>query len=1088
MKIAGKISLLTYLALLRRACAAILPESIQPISTVTSGASGTFLSMTSRYFQSHTVSTGGVTDKIYSVVAYDTSTNNLKLMDLSGNIKGATTAPLNVQSTVLSPNMKIYFSQYTGSWMSKCGLQVNGGLYTITNEMILSSTPYQTGLLVPATTYVAHAGNTQLTIFDENINSVVQTVTLTNMNTIGAFFLEPWNQILRVADKNLLQVIELSTFTITSSYTNLIFFGPSSTKDSGNDSIVYIGEYSNPINKVLLNSVSATASILVVFPLSGYGAVNRLYNYKTIDLLLTIPSGTTNPRIVFINKADMTLISDTFIFTQSVFGATVSYIPMPGDLHFDYDFMYITLSFNSPNQYFHIYGLRLNNCTSRNPSGVCTLCRPGTYTTDLNPSNQCVHPDTFPQLYGIVIGSLGPTASLCTARGCTECKYDNSGCTLCQVNYLLVGSGCEPTKGWGFDNGTMNIRQCLQSNCLACTFDYFGCVECSEGYFAESSLCRSNTRSIVFTSNWFEKVNSREVGSFLLSTTSSDQNLPEIWEIVKKFEYKVRFEKKGDNSLIYNIPYRIEIGTLRTDLELNLRFDKDTIEPLNYSIFLVQKEPFELSLRGTNYEILIYGSFFDYHLEAKSSIEKNKISQSVSSASQTVQTTISPKTDASLFYFGAIMMVDPTGSFFRFTKYFQIASKFYFININYGKDLDAFLYKSATITSEDWDYQVRHSSKYRGKLSYKQINLNSISLMKYKMGAYFFSWIIQVLSNLALENCLLSKASLYVYYYSKKVHLVIFNVVFVDFVWYGARTLLHSRGLSYANIQLTVIGLLLIYIDLWRIIRSLFDNKLWRKAFGFNRKISVSTHSKDTTRVSAKSNTREVDYQRTNERLRFNDHLFDMIVANLKLTPAVYSSRLCRILASFMWFKVLIIELVILGCQYASLLGIVSICIFECVKLILTLFAYLRYKYMNNIVCITIEVTQSISIILFMMNAILMSHKQKGETISDSHQRFGILITIISTAMEFILFIVYIGYLLTQKIKANKKKPNEKISDKKIKNQLIIYFDKIEEGPVDFKLREIYYHGGNKVSFMKSIKVKAHPNRLHQTKRKLKII
>jgi hypothetical protein len=72
---------------------------------------------------------------------------------------------------------------------------------------------------------------------------------------------------------------------------------------------------------------------------------------------------------------------------------------------------------------------------------------------------------------------------------------------------------------------------------------------------------------------------------------------------------------------------------------------------------------------------------------------------------------------------GTLLALDPTGTFFRFTKILQIVNKLYFININYGKRLEAFLAKSAH-DQRRHETQKNESSlqqkNFRGKLTKKK--------------------------------------------------------------------------------------------------------------------------------------------------------------------------------------------------------------------------------------------------------------------------------------------------------------------------------------------------------------------------------
>src|SRR5207237_2280615 len=81
----------------------------------------------------------------------------------------------------------------------------------------------------------------------------------------------------------------------------------------------------------------------------------------------------------------------------------------------------------------------------------------------------------------------------------------------------------------------------------------------------------------------------------------------------------------------------------------------------------------------------------------------------------------------SMSLMGTLMAADPTGTFFMFTKILQIVNKLYFININYGKRLEAFLAKSAPEGKVDPDpkkpQRVYNLKNSRGKLTQKTVPL-----------------------------------------------------------------------------------------------------------------------------------------------------------------------------------------------------------------------------------------------------------------------------------------------------------------------------------------------------------------------------
>ena len=96
---------------------------------------------------------------------------------------------------------------------------------------------------------------------------------------------------------------------------------------------------------------------------------------------------------------------------------------------------------------------------------------------------------------------------------------------------------------------------------------------------------------------------------------------------------------------------------------------------------------------------------------------------------------------------GTLLAADPTGTFFRFTKILQIVNKLYFININYGKRLEAFLAKSAENYKQkssnkiDGKEQSFYYSRSSGKPELYQVSLDFVAAMSDKVILYLLSWI-----------------------------------------------------------------------------------------------------------------------------------------------------------------------------------------------------------------------------------------------------------------------------------------------------------------------------------------------------------
>ena len=122
------------------------------------------------------------------------------------------------------------------------------------------------------------------------------------------------------------------------------------------------------------------------------------------------------------------------------------------------------------------------------------------------------------------------------------------------------------------------------------------------------------------------------------------------------------------------------------------------------------------------------------------------------------------------------------------------------------------------------------TSKYRGKLSSGYISLDFVAAMSDKVIMYLLSWIIKGVKRVLLDSCVMGKFGIYFCHYANKVHLIIFNLVFIDFIWLAPRTLMHARGVLFLKTDLTIIVMCFIAADLCLILSHLLDDRIWRKA------------------------------------------------------------------------------------------------------------------------------------------------------------------------------------------------------------------------------------------------------------------
>ena len=120
------------------------------------------------------------------------------------------------------------------------------------------------------------------------------------------------------------------------------------------------------------------------------------------------------------------------------------------------------------------------------------------------------------------------------------------------------------------------------------------------------------------------------------------------------------------------------------------------------------------------------------------------------------------------------------------------------------------------------------------------------------------------------------------------------------------------------------------------------------------------------------------------------------------------------------WLRVNVLSLTILSCQYANGLGLTVLLLIELSRLFATIYAYLKYKYLKNIICLLMELIAAFLLALFFVNALLISPKRFDELILDFYQDAGIWIVIASCVAEYLLLLTYIGIAIYEFVKNRK--------------------------------------------------------------------
>jgi hypothetical protein len=705
---------------------------------------------------------------------------------------------------------------------------------------------------------------------------------------------------------------------------------------------------------------------------------------------------------------------------------------------------------------------------------ICTECRLATGYFLFGTG--CIGMDNIPQGYGI--DNQNYIIEKCTAGlGCLNCKMDYLKCISCDSaqKMFLNNSKCIGPKdfapGFGVDINANKITSCLDTNCVRCVDNYQICTECDQanGYILVNGSCAMPVMLQIAQST--SKLDSVDL-SFSLTPDKSEISDNLLTALEKLISVEVNFTDTATNQ-VENVQFKQTLKAATGQMTYTIKISSSLVGK-EYGVMVGSSQRLMKVENGTKWLIRLQATRVVY----QNAVTAKELAAAASQAApvSSLSSVSSGDSAASMSLMGTLMAADPTGTFFRFTKILQIVNKLYFININYGKRLEAFLARSIGEVDDptpEKPQKVFNRRTTRGKLSLKEIPMDFVYIAGWKQWVYLGMWAMNLFKRFLLDNCIMGKVGIYFCHYANKVHLIIFNLVFIDFIWLAPRTLMHSRGLSNFKVYTPALILFLLAADLCLILAHLLDDRIWRKALEhytnlrpYLKKGFVPPPLPDQTQVGMvsditsddnndskskkaeseadeknKSQTKQINYKRTYFEIDFNVHLMDLVVARMRITDEAFNSTMGRMLLLNLWLKVPLLQLVVLGCQYCSFVAITTLFVYDAAFTVASIYAYLKYKYLKNIICLLMEIISSASFILFYIIAFAVSQKRFDEIILDFYQDAGIWIVIASCVAEYLLLLTYIGVAAYDFFKNRKmmKKMNLKS-----KYSLIHYLDEAE--------------------------------------------
>ena len=103
-----------------------------------------------------------------------------------------------------------------------------------------------------------------------------------------------------------------------------------------------------------------------------------------------------------------------------------------------------------------------------------------------------------------------------------------------------------------------------------------------------------------------------------------------------------------------------------------------------------------------------------------------------------------------------------------------------------------------------------------------------------------------------------------------------------------------------------------------------------------------------------------IDYKKTYEEISLNRPILHIMTWTTRRDLLPFSSLLVKLLALNLWLRTPLYELIIATCQYSNLLGLLILFVYEISTFIAVIYAYLKYKYLKNIICLLMGSTEPI--------------------------------------------------------------------------------------------------------------------------------
>lgn len=708
-----------------------------------------------------------------------------------------------------------------------------------------------------------------------------------------------------------------------------------------------------------------------------------------------------------------------------------------------------------------------SNCLTCSGSATyCQSCNSGQYLRE--PARTCGTCDMTGAVYQYVEGGIQKCGA-CDSS-CATCSLSPSACTSCPSGtFLHPDSSCRPcdTSAGMYSYTSAGVQKCAACTapCQMCTTSPTQCLTCDSGFdFSPPSSCvlpAITATDLTLSPSTLSSGcgDGLRTHCFVLTPSLSALTVQELQDVrsalVLTLAVTVTGQSGSQQSTSTTFVLSISTGVIRVEVTLDPLPSEDS-----YSIALATSAVSTLEYPAKVIRVLKLGQSFPKQA-ALSQAEVKQVQQQGELVAGL--TSFSPVKDRiATEVMGVAAAADPTGTVARFSQVIKIVSRLVYMNVNFGPKLTLFLESSEALSgvakvSHQEEVQTRLAA--RGKFSYYRVTTSVLnSFHGWKMVLYCISWVMAfLLSRTVASRPKVGKWVLYLVYYWPKLHLILFNVVFIDLMFHGPRAMLHSN-----SGQDRFFGGLIIFfsiVDLCEAMMFSFNDDVWitifrrrtrqeqlekavlagkgeeakpkeggdEKAGGKKGVVSVrrsmgkpddadnkspgretASDSQSGGKEKAKEKERVVDFDATYDEIKMNHHQFEMSCNSLMLNREVYLSRTCRLHSAMHYIRIAVYQALLPCTQFCPTITFAALAFIEVFKMARTTYLYFRFKHIKSSLLLMMEFSQGLFLTAFI--GIVFSGTSQDMAVMPTlrMQTVSIWLVIISCLLEYILLFSYL--------------------------------------------------------------------------------